>query len=379
MRFLKAYAICGGICLPGFFGGVPSGMAAESLTDGWPRNSEDARQWFAERKERLFLEELSPERVEASEDFFADPVWGFPGGPFSSAQKKKLGELDRLAAEFRREGRVPDPVEARILLEELREYDGVLEKIGELGARSGANSGWEYARGYDARQPQLEALVFVARALRLRAEANLGIGATEAAGADARLVFRLARSLAGEPQLLSLLVVANLQDIGRQILLAGRGRWSAEDLPELAADLAAARPSRGLPNALRGERGAFNHQRRELVRVQYPVLAGKIEKSGAVFYDPEHLFYNLAMQLWIDALEKSPFPPDATLLADVNRDIESLRRLHAESSLDDNRLGGAPRLQFPVLAGLIARILDLERAQQDALPVLGGAGKEASR
>jgi hypothetical protein len=336
--------------------------------ENWPTTSASAVEWFSQKNERLYLDQLRPAAVTPEEDFFADPIWAEP--MFSAPAKKRILELESKALNYRRDNGLPEAALAREILAATAEFHVPLARLHELSKRPGANPGWDYARGYDARHPHLETLPLVGRILRLQAEAALALGQSHQAAADAKLVFRLARALSAEPQLISLLVATNLQEIARRILLAGQHHWAEDTTPDLLRELHEARPTKQLPNALRGERGAFNHQRREMGRLQYPAIAQAAEKSGLHFLDNEHLFYNLAIQIWIETLENSPTPPDETTLARTHRTIEELRRQQGQSGGADQPLSKLPQGRFPALAQIIARVASLERAQQETALLL---------
>lgn len=347
------------------FGGF---AAAQVSTEGWPTTPAQAAAWFLQRQEPLYLEDFRPAGVDTAQDFFADPLWQNDQVElFSAEAKQQLLELDEKVRPAREQEGLPAPDLAAHILAQLAPYCDTLAKLQELGQRSGANPGWDYARGYDARQPHLEALMLAGRALRLRAEALLASQEPDRAAADARLIFRLARSVLDEPQLLSLLVAVNLQEIGRRVVWSGRENWPEEQRTALVGELRGARPSRRLADALRGERGAFNHQRREIGRLQYPTIARAAEEAGRHFLDAEHLFYNLAMQIWIDTLEQSGGALTPKVLQQTRQTIEQLR---AKQAAAGQGKGASPQGQFPVLAGLIDRVVEYEQGQIETADLL---------
>ncbi len=363
-RALRSWWLVGG-----FSSASLGGFAvAQISTEAWPTTPVQATAWFLQRQEPLYLEDFRPAGVDPAQDFFADPLWqNDQVDLFSAGAKQRLRELDEKVRPAREQEGLPAPELAAHILAQLAPYSDTLAKLQELGQRSGANPGWDYARGYDARQPHLEALMLAGRALRLRAEALLASQEPDRAAADARLIFRLARSVLDEPQLLSLLVAVNLQEMGRCVVWSGRENWHEGQRTALVGELREARPSRRLADALRGERGAFNHQRREIGRLQYPAIARAAEEAGRHFLDAEHLFYNLAMQIWIDALEQSGGALTPKVLQQTREAIELLR---AKQAAAGQGKGASPQGQFPVVAGLIARVLEYELGQVETADLL---------
>lgn len=355
-----------------------------SATPGAALSADQARLWLLERGEKLYLDELRPAGLPPEDNFFADPLWQNGLEIIPSALKEQLLQNEKQAASYREQQNqqkgertaLPDPVLAGQIMADLQDFDPLLTKLRELSERSGANPGMNYERGYDAELSHSTPLLLAGRILRLRVECQLAMGQTHAAAEDVRLIFRLAGVLAQEPLLIALIVAVNVQDLGLRAALSGREIWSPDVAEALAGELRQARPSRHLPTALRGERGAFNHQRRELGRVQYPALAAAAEQANLAFHDPEHLFYNLAMQTWIDALEASPSPPDEATLRQITARIETLREAQRQPSVSNGKPGPSPQLRFPALPRLIARVAEVEAAQQLTADLLSGRNAE---
>lgn len=218
------------------------------------------------------------------------------------------------------------------VLEVLKPFDSLMDQIASLLDRPFAR----FRQGNNILTNEVfrlgGGLSYVARVLRPRAFARLAIGDSGGALADIHTMGRLIMKTAAEPSLymemLRLYLAICIEGIAREGL--AKRTWSEPQLETLEATLQNLDVIRGIANAFRAERGAFNQYLEELHLGQRPL---KREDIPTVF--AQRPFGREQFLVYL----KLYGPSDQAIL---NRDIQSLVELldqSKRSGVDDEVLG----------------------------------------
>ena len=150
---------------------------------------------------------------------------------------------------------------APLLLAALERYRPGLDELTAASKLPHARYDIRYEHGAATLLPHLGVLRWAARTFHYRAAAHLALGQTDAALADVKMQFYIARTLRSEPLLISQLVHIALLELAMQDVWDGlvTRRWSDAHLQELQRELAHEDMLASFDFAIRGERDIFSN------------------------------------------------------------------------------------------------------------------------
>lgn len=195
------------------------------------------------------------------------------GSPFP----EPLTDFRKLAAELQKEQSSSASANkpftqteaAAYVLDDMKQYQPVLDELRAASRRP-------YSRfdiQYDAEDPvsillpHLAPIKSIALVVRIKAEAELASGKSDAAFDDVRFILSLANSVQNEPLLISQLVRIAILNIDAEVIRKGLAehRWSEAQLQGLQADLAKINLLKDVRLGMEGERAAFGVRLFELL------------------------------------------------------------------------------------------------------------------
>lgn len=221
------------------------------------------------------MDEVAHERAESA----------FPKWNVRNAGNWRLGEPTDLAVilkahlDAEKITNAPAGPPAPLLLAALERYRPGFDELTAASKLPHARYDIRYEHGAATLLPHLAVLRSAARTFHYRAAAHLALGQTDAALADVKMQFYIARTLRSEPVLISQLVHIALLESALQDVWDGlvTRRWSDAHLQELQRELAHEDMLASFDFAIRGERDIFSNVFFDTI------LAGDREQLRMVF------------------------------------------------------------------------------------------------
>ncbi len=387
--------------------------------------------------ESLTIDEFLPEPIPDSENFFADPIWmemtdrgvkekngitrhvsRLPEekrqlevleNPLSAKRRAALekefpefapieGKKSPAQAALKvwREAKGKEPQERRraadLILVMLEESGPMITQLRNLGQRPDALYPLNYEDGFHMALEHISYLLVAGQWLEVHALASLEIQQTPTAEQDILAILRLSRTLAREPATISKLVQGSLVEMAISVVNRGikTHAWDKPQLVTFRKELESINLLPPFTQALRFERASFNESVVRLLQNgrgnAISEVAGTIESKSMsplvhwtfrwLFLGHDKVFYNNAIQEWVEALESAPKQGvSSEQIRDIAQDLgstpeEKAKRLFSALSLPDlyKSISRIVFLQSQVDQARVACALELHRIESGAYP-----------